>query len=199
MGGRRARASAGDDRWLIGSHLPMPSAALLNAIFEPTTGDYWREPGPKIDWVVDGWLPGGRVSLLTGTDRPDGHGIGLGGYPIRLRSGFADGRSQRSHTRDAPRKLALASDGRPYRTGSGGSGAARARRRGLRCRARNPRIARRDRDASAAGVHGAFAHRRIRRLRARRRGGGCGICPNCISDGWRCARRTPKRGIRSRP
>ena len=29
--------------------------------------------------------------------------------------------------------------------------------------------------------------------------GGCGICPNCISDGWRCARRTPKRGIRSRP
>ena len=43
-----------------------PPSSALDAIFAPQQNDYWREAGPKIDWVVDGWLPGGRVSLLTG-------------------------------------------------------------------------------------------------------------------------------------
>lgn len=42
-----------------------PPSALLDA-FALRDTDYWREPGPVIDWIVKDWLPGGRVSLLTG-------------------------------------------------------------------------------------------------------------------------------------
>ena len=56
-----------DAAWtVVEEHFAQQSSALLNAAFASQNIDYWREPGPVIDWIVKDWLPGGRVSLLTG-------------------------------------------------------------------------------------------------------------------------------------